>query len=165
MAVGQRPMLFWSPAGNALDIRHSPAQQRKPTGAFSLDQRPEGFTNERMHFMQAGQLLGDAYEVVIKRDSSSHGRRCIYTPACAFSLRSAYSGNASASSSTCRRILPSTAVSVRPFSASAIHRPTCRISFSFIPRVVSAGVPMRIPLGFIGGFTSNGIAFLLMVIP
>ena len=33
-----------------------------------------------------------------------------------------------------------------------------------MPRVVSAGVPMRIPLGFMGGLASNGMAFLLTVI-
>ena len=32
-----------------------------------------------------------------------------------------------------------------------------------MPRVVSAGVPMRMPLGFIGGLVSNGMAFLLTV--
>ena len=39
------------------------------------------------------------------------------------------------------------------------------ISASRIPRVVTAGVPTRMPLATIGGFWSNGIAFLLTVIP
>ena len=34
-----------------------------------------------------------------------------------------------------------------------------------MPRVVSAGVPTRMPLATIGGFWSNGIAFLLTVMP
>ena len=34
-----------------------------------------------------------------------------------------------------------------------------------MPRVVTAGVPMRMPLATIGGFSSNGIAFLLTVMP
>ena len=34
-----------------------------------------------------------------------------------------------------------------------------------MPRVVTAGVPMRMPLATIGGFWSNGIAFLLTVMP
>ena len=34
-----------------------------------------------------------------------------------------------------------------------------------MPRVVTAGVPMRMPLAAIGGFGSNGIAFLLTVMP
>ena len=39
------------------------------------------------------------------------------------------------------------------------------ISGSRMPRVVTAGVPMRMPLATIGGFWSNGIAFLLTVMP
>ena len=38
------------------------------------------------------------------------------------------------------------------------------ISDSFIPRVVTAGVPSRMPLVTIGLFVSNGIVFLLTVI-
>jgi hypothetical protein len=34
-----------------------------------------------------------------------------------------------------------------------------------MPRVVTAGVPMRMPDATIGGFGSNGIVFLLTVIP
>ena len=34
-----------------------------------------------------------------------------------------------------------------------------------MPRVVTAGVPMRMPLAVIGGFGSNGMAFLLTVMP
>ena len=37
------------------------------------------------------------------------------------------------------------------------------ISFSAMPRVVMAGVPMRTPLATIGGFWSNGMAFLFTV--
>src|ERR1017187_1494452 len=33
------------------------------------------------------------------------------------------------------------------------------------PVIERVGVPMPMPLGFIGGFVSNGIAFLLTVIP
>ena len=39
------------------------------------------------------------------------------------------------------------------------------ISGSRMPRVVTAGVPTRMPLATIGGFWSNGIAFLLTVMP
>ncbi len=46
---------------------------------------------------------------------------------------------------------------------SAISAPTSRISASPNPRVVTAGEPNRMPLGFIGGLVSNGIAFLLTV--
>ena len=34
-----------------------------------------------------------------------------------------------------------------------------------MPRVVTAGVPMRMPLGFIGLPVSKGMAFLLTVMP
>ena len=34
-----------------------------------------------------------------------------------------------------------------------------------MPRVVTAGVPMRMPLATIGGFWSKGIVFLLTVMP
>ena len=39
------------------------------------------------------------------------------------------------------------------------------MSSSTMPRVVSAGVPIRSPEGFIGGRSSNGIALRLTVIP
>ena len=40
-----------------------------------------------------------------------------------------------------------------------------RMSSSTRPRVVSAGVPIRRPDGFIGGRSSNGIALRLTVMP
>ena len=55
--------------------------------------------------------------------------------------------------------------SLRFSSALAIHFAIWRISGSFMPRVVSAGVPMRMPLGLSGGLVSYGIAFLLTVMP
>jgi len=39
------------------------------------------------------------------------------------------------------------------------------ISASFIPRVVTAGVPRRMPLAWNGERVSNGIVFLLTVMP
>src|SRR5256885_12266840 len=39
------------------------------------------------------------------------------------------------------------------------------ISFSRMPRVVTIGVPSLMPLAMAGGFSSNGIAFLLTVMP
>ena len=47
----------------------------------------------------------------------------------------------------------------------AITAAISSISSSFIPRVVSAGVPMRRPEGFIGGRSSKGIALRLTVMP
>ena len=40
-----------------------------------------------------------------------------------------------------------------------------RISGSRKPRVVTAGDPKRMPLGFMGGLVSNGIALRLAVMP
>src|SRR5581483_7517705 len=48
---------------------------------------------------------------------------------------------------------------------SLIQVAICFISFSFMPRVVMAGVPMRIPEGLNGGAGSYGMLFLLIVIP
>ena len=42
---------------------------------------------------------------------------------------------------------------------------TVSISASAMPRVVSAGVPSRMPLATIGGCSSNGMAFLFTVMP
>src|SRR5881296_57147 len=39
------------------------------------------------------------------------------------------------------------------------------ISFARMPRVVTIGVPSRMPLAMAGGLSSNGIAFLLTVMP
>jgi len=46
---------------------------------------------------------------------------------------------------------------------SAIHWASCSLSGSLNPRVVIAGVPMRMPLAIMGGFGSLGTAFLLTV--
>src|SRR5258706_50105 len=48
---------------------------------------------------------------------------------------------------------------------AAIQPPTSFISGSFIPRVVTAGVPRRIPLGLNGVFTSKGMVLRLVVTP
>ena len=49
--------------------------------------------------------------------------------------------------------------------AREISRPTCVISASFMPRVVRAGVPTRMPDATMGEFVSKGIVFLLTVMP
>ncbi len=48
---------------------------------------------------------------------------------------------------------------------SSIQPPIVRISSVPMPRVVSAGVPTRMPDGSIGLRSSNGIIFLLTVMP
>jgi hypothetical protein len=55
--------------------------------------------------------------------------------------------------------------SSRASSARPIRSATDSISGSRSPRVVTAGVPIRSPLATIGGLVSNGIVFLLTVIP
>ena len=49
--------------------------------------------------------------------------------------------------------------------ASVMRRAIARISSGPKPRVVVAGVPSRMPEAVFGGSGSNGIAFLLTVIP
>ena len=49
--------------------------------------------------------------------------------------------------------------------ASLIQPAIVFISVCFMPRVVSAGVPMRMPLGSSGGRSSKGILFLFTVMP
>src|SRR5579871_685804 len=110
---------------------------------------------------------GESALVIPTRGAQRDRRNLLFAYALtsAFARRSAYSGNASHMLSTCLRMLARAAASVRLCNASAIQCPICRISASFMPRVVSAGVPMRIPLGFSGGLVSNGIAFLFTVMP
>ena len=50
-------------------------------------------------------------------------------------------------------------------SSSAIQPAMRSISGSRMPRVVTAGVPTRIPPAFIGGSGSKGMEFLLIVMP
>ena len=61
--------------------------------------------------------------------------------------------------------MPSARSSSGAASTRAISSPITSISGSRMPRVVTAGVPTRMPLATIGGFWSNGIAFLLTVMP
>src|SRR4029078_13449639 len=61
---------------------------------------------------------------------------------------------------TSPRTRPAVAASPGIASTSVIHFAIDRISPSFIPRVVRAGVPMRMPDGSIGWRVSYGIMFL-----
>jgi hypothetical protein len=78
---------------------------------------------------------------------------------------SGYSGNFSHSVWTSVRTVAATPSSSGVFSTRAMKSAINSISGSVIPRVVIAGVPIRIPLATIGGFSSNGIAFLFTVMP
>ena len=76
------------------------------------------------------------------------------------------SGKAAQSSATVRRTLSATAGSPRDSRVAgdrvADGRPSRR---SPMPRVVMAGVPMRMPEATSGGRVSNGIVFLFTVMP
>src|SRR5260370_30016740 len=77
----------------------------------------------------------------------------VYRAAAAASLQ-AYSGNCPVSAETLRRTSACT-VSSETFSRTrVINAPTSRISGSRKPRVVTAGLPNRMPLGFSGGVSS-----------
>ncbi len=76
-----------------------------------------------------------------------------------------YSGNFWHRASTSARTMPSARSSSGVFKARVMNSAIVFISAAFMPRVVTAGVPMRTPLATIGGFWSNGIAFLLTVMP
>src|SRR5213078_1021608 len=65
------------------------------------------------------------------------------------------SGNAAQSSATWRRVSARAAASSPVSSARAIAAPIVSISAGPIPRVVTAGVPIRIPEATIGGRVSN----------
>src|SRR5712675_2305965 len=68
-------------------------------------------------------------------------------------------GNFAASSATCLRTRCS--ISALPMfeRISAIQSPICSISGSRMPRVVTEGLPRRIPPPFIGGNGSKGMEF------
>ena len=50
-------------------------------------------------------------------------------------------------------------------NTSLIMSAMAAISASFMPRVVQAGVPSRMPLAWNGDRVSNGIVFLFTVMP
>src|SRR5947207_15868229 len=61
------------------------------------------------------------------------------------------------------RTFSSAPPSLRFSSASATSSAISSISSSFMPRVVTAGVPTRMPAGLKGELVSNGMAFLFTV--
>src|SRR5215469_5324725 len=66
---------------------------------------------------------------------------------------------------TCWRTLSRAVASPLELSASSMRSAISIISSSFIPRVVTAGVPTLIPPPFTTDSVSNGIEFLFTVIP
>jgi len=63
-----------------------------------------------------------------------------------------YSGNRRVSASTSRFTVAATVASSGAASTRAMRSPMSSISVSRMPRVVTAGVPTRMPLATIGGF-------------
>ena len=83
------------------------------------------------------------------------------TPRCA--PRPAYTGKRRHSARACSRTRATFASSCGASSTSAIRFASCSASSSLKPRVVIAGVPMRMPLVTVGFCGSFGMAFLLTV--
>src|SRR4051794_13339638 len=96
------------------------------------------------------------------REDGVHGRvkRCAVGTG---GYASGYRGNFRHRASTSVFTRPSAASSSGDVSARVINSAIRSISGSRMPRLVTAGVPMRMPLATIGGFSSNGMAFLLTV--
>src|SRR4030095_5147291 len=78
---------------------------------------------------------------------------------------SGYSGNFRHNVSTFSRTPAATVSLSAAASTVAMNSAIASISGSRIPRLVIAGVPILMPLATIGGFLSNGMAFLFTVIP
>src|SRR6266849_2229209 len=59
-------------ARDMLQFRHGALQGCQSQGALPLDQGLERLTNQRRFLRHPGELLGDAYEIVIKRNCCPH---------------------------------------------------------------------------------------------
>src|ERR1700737_1891490 len=59
-------------ARNILQFRHGALKGCQAAGALPLDEGLERLTKQRGFFRHPGELLGDAYEIVIQRNSCSH---------------------------------------------------------------------------------------------
>src|SRR5438552_17743623 len=64
----------YPPAWNILQLRHCASQRRQSASAFPLDEGFESFTNQRRFLRYPSELLGNAYEIVIKCKGCSHRR-------------------------------------------------------------------------------------------
>src|SRR5262249_33392591 len=99
--------------------------------------------------LEIGHRLG---ERAVRRGRRGDGERKVARRARPAARYSGYRGNFRHSVWTSARTMPSAPSSSGVLSARAIRSPIMSISFSPIPRVVTAGVPMRTPLATIGGF-------------
>jgi hypothetical protein len=48
-----------------LQSRHSASQRRQSASAFPLDQRFEGFAQQRRFLSYPGKFLSDAYKIIV----------------------------------------------------------------------------------------------------
>jgi hypothetical protein len=60
-------------AWNILQLRHCATQRRQSAGAFPLDESFEIFPKQCGFVRQPGELLGNAYEIIVEYNSGSHG--------------------------------------------------------------------------------------------
>jgi RNA polymerase sigma factor (sigma-70 family) len=66
------PGSFAQPAAwNILQFGHRASQGRQSARAFPFDEGFESFTNQRCFLRDSGELLGNAYQIVIKRNGGS----------------------------------------------------------------------------------------------
>jgi|HubBroStandDraft_6_1064221.scaffolds.fasta_scaffold48414_4 hypothetical protein len=59
------------PPWNILQFRHCASEGSQSAMALPLDEGFESFTNQRLFLCYPSELLGDAYEIVIKRNGCS----------------------------------------------------------------------------------------------
>src|SRR6185503_6151024 len=113
-----------------------------------------------------GRHEGDQHRHHEPGDEDREHGACLNGPAhTASSSNRPGTGKRATMSATSSRMRSLTPASSRRSIASVISRAIARISAGPKPRVVVAGVPRRIPDAVLGGSASNGIAFLLTVIP
>src|SRR6185295_195842 len=146
-------------AGARLGEHHAAALEDVRDGAGHLD-----LTGPRLEVRDRARERAVRREDAVDAPSQGDGSRLVHCPT-PVPLYAGYNGNFRHSASTSARTAARTRSSSADRSARVIRSPITSMSASRIPRVVTAGVPMRMPLATMGGFLSNGMAFLLTVMP
>ena len=59
-------------ARNTLQPRHGATERCQSSGTFPLNQRFERFANQSRFLSDAGELLGNAEEIIVKGEGCSH---------------------------------------------------------------------------------------------
>src|ERR1700684_351287 len=59
-------------ARNVLQFGHGPAQRSQSARTFPLDESLQRLTDQCCFLSYSGELLGDAYQIVIQREGRSH---------------------------------------------------------------------------------------------